>query len=124
MPRQQTPDPRPAAARGIGDLDQSRRLRRPGAKLLELSDGRTFAVARLRMLDPAGFGSGNVVGDPRLVLSGPLRWSTRPGSPARNLGELVAGLSHDLYGGFASWGRHLTQGPSRRLDTNRHASIY
>ena len=69
-----------------------------GAKLLELSDGRTFPVARLRMLERAGFGRGNVVGDPRLVFAGPMRWSTRPGSPARNLGEPTAGLSRDLYG--------------------------
>lgn len=69
-----------------------------GAKLLELSDGRTFAVAQLRMLERAGFGRGDVIGDPELVLSGPLRWSTRPGSPARNLGERIAGLSRDLYG--------------------------
>ncbi len=81
------------------------------AKLLELSDGRTFAASQLRPLERAGLGRGNVLGDPRLVLAGLLRWSTRPGSPARNLGEPVAGLTRDLYGRARSLGSGPDAGP-------------
>ncbi len=83
----------------------------PKAKLLEVSSGRRFAVSQLRSLERAGFGRGNIGADPRLVLSGPLRWSTRLGSPARDRGERIPDLRHDLYGRARSLGASPDSGP-------------
>lgn len=68
------------------------------SKLLELSNGKEWEVSELQALEEAGFGAENSSADPQLVTTGPNRWSTRAGSPARDRAEPIPGLTRDLYG--------------------------
>lgn len=74
----------------------------PGAKLLDLSDGRTW-----RASEAGALGRGNRAADPMLGRG----WSTLPGSPARDRAEPVPGLTRDLYGRPRSRGAGPDIGP-------------
>jgi len=83
----------------------------PRDKLFDLSDGRSWRISELSAFKKAGFGSGDVVGRPRLETVAGRRWSTAAGSPARDAGERIQGLSRDLYGRSRSRGRGPDIGP-------------
>lgn len=73
----------------------------PGSKLVELSDGTTLTTdaAGLAALEANGWGTANVIGDPRFTNTLGGAYTTTAASPARDAGETVAGLARDAAGG-------------------------
>jgi hypothetical protein len=80
------------------------------AKLVDVA-GDVLMVADLAQLEAQGWGAGNAVADALLVDPTSGDYSTQPGSPARDAGEVVEGLDRDLLGGPRSLGAGPDIGP-------------